>query len=279
MPERPLIPVDPASQYADSANLTRRADLHVAYGSISWFAWLAARTVFAPGAAILDVGCGPGWFWRVHRGDWPRDMALTLVDNSPGMVAEAEAALTGAAHLAAVSSAVADAVALPCPDDSFDAVLLMHVLYHVSDPALALAEAYRVLRPGGMVYVTTNAPDDLQAITDIIVSVHGTEPMDFAASRVSLDRAFALVAARFEAADTQVMTDVYACTDPDLVLRFIRSMPPAQNDMENDMDRADALTGAVRAAFAAGGGVLRADKRVGVVSGRKPSRTRAGAAA
>jgi SAM-dependent methyltransferase len=44
-----------------------------------------------------------------------------------------------------------DAAALPCDDRSFDSAALLYVLYHLSDPAQALAEAHRVLRPGGLV--------------------------------------------------------------------------------------------------------------------------------
>jgi SAM-dependent methyltransferase len=43
----------------------------------------------------------------------------------------------------------ADALAIPFRDESFDAVAALWLLYHVTDPALVLEEAARVLRPGG----------------------------------------------------------------------------------------------------------------------------------
>jgi SAM-dependent methyltransferase len=54
----------------------------------------------------------------------------------------------------------ADATALPFPDGSFNAVALLYVLYHLPDPALALAEARRVLRSGGLVAVAAPSRHD-----------------------------------------------------------------------------------------------------------------------
>ena len=45
---------------------------------------------------------------------------------------------------------------VPAPDDSFDAVVSTQVLEHVTDPALYLSEAFRVLRPGGRLMLSTH---------------------------------------------------------------------------------------------------------------------------
>jgi ArsR family transcriptional regulator len=49
---------------------------------------------------------------------------------------------------------------LPLPDDSFDAVALQMVLHYAEDPAAALAEAARVLKPGGALVVVDLAAHD-----------------------------------------------------------------------------------------------------------------------
>jgi SAM-dependent methyltransferase len=99
---------------------------------------------FLPGPArILDAGGGTG----VHAAWLAADgHAVHLVDVVPDHVAQA-AALPG------VTAETGDARALTAPDASFDAVLLLGPLYHLVDPAdraRALAEAGRVLRPGGL---------------------------------------------------------------------------------------------------------------------------------
>jgi SAM-dependent methyltransferase len=83
---------------------------------------------------VLDVGCGEGELSRyLPEGAW------VGLDSSAEM-------LSRAPH----PSTQGKATALPFPDASFGAVALLYVLYHLDDPALALTEAQRVLRAGGM---------------------------------------------------------------------------------------------------------------------------------
>ncbi|MFG2441014.1 class I SAM-dependent methyltransferase [Streptomyces sp. NPDC048508] len=93
-------------------------------------------------ATVLDVGGGTGIHaeWLVKDG-----YEVTLVDPVPRHVE----------HASVVCSAfVGDARDLREPDHSFDAVQLLGPLYHLPDPAdrrKALAEAHRVVKPGGLV--------------------------------------------------------------------------------------------------------------------------------
>lgn len=48
-----------------------------------------------------------------------------------------------------VRDQLADASAIPFEDGSFDAVIAMHMLYHLPDPTKGIAGMYRVLKPGG----------------------------------------------------------------------------------------------------------------------------------
>ena len=86
---------------------------------------------------------------RQHEG-WG---ALVGCDLSAGMIAEARAASAGLP----VHFFVADAQALPLPDASFDVVMARHMLYHVPDIDRAVAEAARLLRPGGRFLAVTNS--------------------------------------------------------------------------------------------------------------------------
>jgi ubiquinone/menaquinone biosynthesis C-methylase UbiE len=144
-------------QYSDSRKLAARARLHQEYtiAETPWFPWVAARLPLATGNRVLDVGCGPGWFWAAAAGVVPEGLALTLVDLSPGMVQEAMERCWPL-NFASVEGQQADAAALPFADNSFETVIAMHMLYHVPEPATAIAEMHRVLKPGGSLAVTTN---------------------------------------------------------------------------------------------------------------------------
>ena len=57
-------------------------------------------------------------------------------------------------------SVLGDAARLPFPDESFGAVAMLWMLYHLPDPETAVAEARRVLKPGGLLMASTNSQYD-----------------------------------------------------------------------------------------------------------------------
>jgi ubiquinone/menaquinone biosynthesis C-methylase UbiE len=133
-------------QYSNSSKLAARARLHQLYSrdEAPWFPWVAERAELKAGDRILDIGCGPGWFWA-GAADVVPTIDLTLADLSAGMVEEALQRVRELKRGWAVHGEVADISALPFPDQSFDAVFAMHMLYHVPDTGRAMAEVARVL--------------------------------------------------------------------------------------------------------------------------------------
>ncbi len=100
-----------------------------------------------PYGATLEVGAGTGFFTLNLALAGVLKGPLHVTDLSPGMVEAAERNAVEAGL--AVTGAVADAEALPYPDDSFDLVIGHAVIHHIPDVEQAFREMLRVLRPGG----------------------------------------------------------------------------------------------------------------------------------
>ncbi|MBO0880110.1 MAG: methyltransferase domain-containing protein [Mycobacterium sp.] len=100
-----------------------------------------------PGCRILEVGCGLGDDAAALAERVVPDGSVVAIDGSEAMV---NAARERHGDVAGLSFDVADAAHLPFGDANFDACRIDRVLQHIDDPARALAEMVRVLRPGGV---------------------------------------------------------------------------------------------------------------------------------
>jgi SAM-dependent methyltransferase len=111
----------------------------------------------------LDIGTGTGRLLELLA---PRVDAGLGIDASRTMLALARVRLARA-ELCHCAVRLADMYALPLPDGCFDLVVLQMVLHYAEDPAAAMAEARRVLAPGGRLLVVDLAPhgrDELRAL-------------------------------------------------------------------------------------------------------------------
>jgi ubiquinone/menaquinone biosynthesis C-methylase UbiE len=121
---------------------------------------LTQRIVDALGAegtgTVLDVACGPG---IVSAALARRARAVVALDITPAMLAKAEARCA-AAGFGNVTFREGSATALPFADGAFDAVVTRLSLHHFREPARALAEMARVLRPGGACVVADIASSE-----------------------------------------------------------------------------------------------------------------------
>src|SRR5690606_36419610 len=92
---------------------------------------------------------------------------------------------------------VADVADLPFVAEGFDAVIAMHMFYHVPDPARGMAEIARVLKPGGRAIVTTNGRDNMSELYALSAAAFGVAASDPAAAIFGFEEARTLMQAQF----------------------------------------------------------------------------------
>ena len=135
-----------------------------------------SRVLFPAGAKVLEVGCGTGVLTRVLA-QWTNVQSVVGVDPAISLVTKARELAAG---LPNVSFEEADGRTLPFAAATFDVAIFDSTLSHVPEPELAIAEAFRVLRPGGSFgcfdgdYATTTVSlgdhDPLQTCVDAMMA-------------------------------------------------------------------------------------------------------------
>ncbi|MCY9785203.1 class I SAM-dependent methyltransferase [Nocardiopsis sp. EMB25] len=141
--------------YRDDRHLGARQRLYEFQHPTFDIAAMALEQLSGLGGTWVDVGCGNGRYLDRIRSQRPDvralgvDLSLTLLHDVPGPVV------------------CADACRLPLADRSVDAVLAMHMLYHLPAPDTGLAEFARVLKPGGVLLASTNASIDKRELDEL----------------------------------------------------------------------------------------------------------------
>ena len=109
---------------------------------------------------VLDIASGDGVLAELLA---PHAGRYVCIDASPRVVAAAAERLR---RFGNVEVREGDMHALPLEEGSFDLVVLMHALTYAGKPAQAVAEAARVLRPGGLLLLSSLAKHEHRAVVD-----------------------------------------------------------------------------------------------------------------
>jgi SAM-dependent methyltransferase len=115
----------------------------------SWAAWSRALGHLLPAMRVADIGCGEGYL-TIEASRWASK--VIAVDRSPLVLKKARALATRR-RVRNVIWKRGELERLPLRDASVDVALLSQALHHALDPARALAEAARIVVPGGRVLV------------------------------------------------------------------------------------------------------------------------------
>jgi SAM-dependent methyltransferase len=113
----------------------------------SWAAWSRALGHLLPAVKVADIGCGEGYL-TIEASRWAS--RVIAIDRSDVVLKRARA-LASRRRVRNIIWRRGDLERLPLRDGSVDVALLSQALHHASDPARALAEAARVVVPGGRV--------------------------------------------------------------------------------------------------------------------------------
>lgn len=105
----------------------------------------------------MDVGCGNG---KTSAALMEMGFNVTGMDSSLGAVSSCEERLGGGARFI-----VSDCTGMPFSDGTFDGIYAVHVAEHLDDDAIGkfASECFRILRPGGRLFVRSFSPDDMRA--------------------------------------------------------------------------------------------------------------------
>jgi SAM-dependent methyltransferase len=142
---------------------------------------LAARTALRSPARVLEVAAGTGVVTRRLAADLPRATSIVATDLNSAMLEQAAAVGTARP----VDWRQADALHLPFPDASFDAVVCQFGVMFFPDKPKAFAEARRVLREGGVfLFSTWDRIEDNEfadVVTDALAALFPGDPPRFLA--------------------------------------------------------------------------------------------------
>jgi demethylmenaquinone methyltransferase/2-methoxy-6-polyprenyl-1,4-benzoquinol methylase len=155
----PIRAADPETVREMFSTIAARYDVTNALLSLGlhrlWNCQLAKSVLARAPGKILDLCCGTGAIAHELLKRFPtRSAQLTCADFCPGMLTHATAKLAPWARLGhQLQYLCADAQQLPLPEQAFDAVTIAYGIRNVAEPVRALAEAHRVLRPGGQLAI------------------------------------------------------------------------------------------------------------------------------
>ncbi|MFL6247295.1 MAG: class I SAM-dependent methyltransferase [Thermoanaerobaculia bacterium] len=242
--------MDLSLQYATSANLSARIELHQRFSTNPYGLqrWVFDRLRLEPGMRVLEIACGAGSLWRENRERIPRGVELVLSDFSIGMVRTTRAIVAEAAFVTCALPS------LPFASGQFDLAIANHMLYHVDARQQALAEIRRVLRPSGALFATTNGIDHLREIKELLRDLGA--PDDVSAS-FTLENAEEQLRSVFANIERDEYVDSLRVTDADALVRYIASMTPRADEVRPLIERRIAGEGAFQVMKSTGSFIAR----------------------
>jgi ArsR family transcriptional regulator len=144
---------------AHAGDWDRIRSLHVAENEVESAIARAVSEAGRPVGRLADIGTGTGRMIELFGGEASQALGI---DRSPEMLRLARVKLAEAGLGAELRQG--DMYALPMPSGSADTVILHQVLHYAQNPAAAVAEAGRLLAPGGRLLIADFAPHEREEL-------------------------------------------------------------------------------------------------------------------
>jgi len=128
----------------------------------SWAAWARALAHLLPPVRVADLGCGEGYL-TIEASRFAK--RVIAIDRSAAVLARARG-LARRRHVTNVVWRRGELEKLPLRSESVDVALLSQALHHAEDPGQALAEAARIVAPGGRVLLLDLRRHDQEWVRD-----------------------------------------------------------------------------------------------------------------
>jgi 2-polyprenyl-3-methyl-5-hydroxy-6-metoxy-1,4-benzoquinol methylase len=211
-------------QHRETSKLRNRIQLHEKYRTYQypWLLWVFDQLEMQPGLQVLEFSCGPGALWCQNIDRLPEGITCTLSDLSLPIIKIAREKLPKDGRFRFLVADIQDA---PFGSQRFDVVIANQMLFHVPDLPRSILTIQRVLKPGGVLYATTNGLRHMYNIYELARQVApGLRSHTEAAERFGLHNAARRLAPAFSHVQVTVYPDFLWVTDTEPLLEYIRSL-------------------------------------------------------
>ena len=225
-------------QYKDSSNLDARVAIHQRFSTndYGWFRWVFDTLLKLPvDAKILELGCGHGLLWKENADRIPPAWDITLSDLSSGMLDSAwrNLVVTGRNY----KFKEIDAQEIPFEDETFDAVIANHMLYHIPDKPKSFGEIKRVLKPNGRLFATTIGQYHLREMVNWIRQVSPKSDFESFGSSFTLENGLEQLKQFFPQVTVSRYPDSLQVTEVKPIITFIRSTMRVEEALEEAFEK------------------------------------------
>lgn len=208
-------------QYKSDKNLNLRSNLH-SYNTnkVDWDVWCFNQIDFPKNAKVLELGCGPGKLWRKNKDNIDENLDITLSDFSSSMLKITKDKLKDVNHKFQYKEINAEDI--PYKDETFDVVIAQHMIYFVPNIEKALSEIKRVLKPGGMFYVTANSCESMAELNELSEAFEpnaGLSNNGFSA-RFDLEKGKPMLEKYFDNLSVEILNGKIIVDDPKPVVSY-----------------------------------------------------------